>query len=150
MSSIEKQLYKQIEIKTKNAKDNFPNLSPTYKGFSTANSSNSSNRLYDISLIKQDIINHFHIRKGEKLSDPEFGTIIWDVLFEPLTEQTKNVIIQDVSEVINYDPRVDVNQINVDQYENGLVITCELVYLPYSVVEKLRFQFDESAGFLTE
>ena len=87
--------------------------------------------------------------KGEKLSDPNFGTIIWDVLFEPLTDQTRNLIIKDVSDVINYDPRVSVNQITVDTYESGIQVSCELVYKPYSIVEKLQFQFDENAGFFT-
>ena len=35
-----------------------------------------------------------HIRKGEKLENPEFGTIIWDCLFEPLTEDLRETIAQ--------------------------------------------------------
>jgi phage baseplate assembly protein W len=151
MSTTEKSLYKQITVKGGSKKDNVYIKSPTYKGFSTINDDiESSNTLYDIALIKQDIINHFHIRKGEKLSDPEFGTVIWDILFEPLTDQIKNLIIQDVSDIVNFDPRVSVNQIMVDSFENGIQVTCELVYLPYSITETLQFQFDESAGFLTE
>jgi phage baseplate assembly protein W len=151
MSTTEKSLYKQINVKS-GKQDQLYTKSPTYKGFSTVGleSDSESSTLYDISLIKQNIVNHFHIRKGEKLSDPEFGTIIWDVLFEPLTEQVRNLVTQDVSSIINYDPRVSVNQIIVDSYENGLQISCELVYLPYAITEKLQFQFDENAGFLTE
>ena len=52
-----------------------------YKGFSSANSVDNF-KLYDIDLVKQDIINHFYIRKGEKLENPNFGTIIWDMIFE--------------------------------------------------------------------
>jgi phage baseplate assembly protein W len=149
MSTIEKKLYKQVSVKSNTNKDLEYVKAPTYKGFSTISTYGDSNVLYDISLIKQDIINHFHIRKGEKLSDPSFGTIIWDILFEPLTDQIKNKIIQDVSEIVNYDQRVSVNQIIVDSYENGISISCELVYLPYSIVEKLQLQFDEDAGFFT-
>ena len=36
-----------------------------YKGFSSANAVDNF-KLYDIDLVKQDIINHFYIRKGEK------------------------------------------------------------------------------------
>lgn len=150
MSTLEKKLYKQITVNTRNYKDNSVGKGPTYKGFSTIDSNNNSNVLYDIALIKQDIVNHFHIRKGEKLSDPSFGTIIWDVLFEPLTEVTKNAIVRDVSAIINFDPRVQVNQITVDSYENGIQVSCELVYLPYSIIEKLQFNFDESAGFYVD
>ena len=150
MSTIEKKLYKEITVNPRNYRDRNTSTSPTYKGFSTIDSNNGSNVLYDIALIKQDIVNHFHIRKGEKLSDPNFGTIIWDILFEPLTDITRNAIINDVSTIINFDPRVKVNQITVDSYENGIQVSCELVYLPYSIIEKLQFNFDESAGFYVE
>jgi phage baseplate assembly protein W len=151
MSALEKNLYKQLSVKSTRAKDNIASSVPTYKGFSTVNSENSSPALYDIALIKQDIINHFHIRQGEKLSDPEFGTIIWDIIFEPLTEDTINAIIQNISRIVNYDPRVKVNKIDVKQpYEHAIRIDCELVYLSYSIVEKLQFTFDEKAGFLTQ
>tara|TARA_R110002124_G_scaffold62555_4_gene170949 strand:- start:27487 stop:27939 length:453 start_codon:yes stop_codon:yes gene_type:complete len=149
MSSLEKKLYKQITVKTGYTRESLPTKKPTYKGFSTVDSASSSSTLYDISLIKQDIINHFHIRKGEKLSDPTFGTVVWDVLFEPLTDQIRNLIIKDVSDIVNYDPRVNVNQVTVDSYDNGIVVACELVYLSYSIVEKLQFKFDEESGFFT-
>lgn len=150
MSSLEKKLYKEISVKASNNRDKFTEESPTYKGFSTVDPDADSHALYDIALIKQDIINHFHIRQGEKLSDPEFGTIVWDILFEPLTDEVRNAIVNNVSKIINYDPRVNVNQITVDSYEQGILIDCELVYLPYSIVEKMRLKFDENAGFLNE
>ena len=50
----------------------------TYKGFNS-NDSKNGYKSFDIDLVKQDIINHFYIRKGEKLQNPDFGTIIWDV-----------------------------------------------------------------------
>ena len=68
-------------------------VSRTYRGFSTVDGDSRSPALYDLALIKQDLINHFHIRKGEKLENPEFGTIIWEMLFEPLTEQSKQMIV---------------------------------------------------------
>jgi phage baseplate assembly protein W len=73
-----------------------------YKGFSTVSTSTESFNLYDLDLIKQDLLNHFHIRQGERLMQPSFGTVIWDLLFEPLTEQVKELILQDVNQIINY------------------------------------------------
>lgn len=149
MSALEKKLYKQVEVNSKNSFKNYDLNKPTYKGFSTV-ANVDKNVLYDIALIKQDLINHFHIRQGEKLSDPRFGTVIWDILFEPLTERNKNIIVDNVSEIVNYDPRVSVNEIFVDSYEHGILVSCEIVYLPYSVVERLQLRFDENAGFLSE
>lgn len=149
MSTLEKKLYDEIVVKSNTNFDSKTSKSPTYKGFSTVNNESSSSALYDIALIKQDLINHFHIKQGEKLSDPEFGTIIWDILFEPLTDQVKNAIIQNVTRIINYDPRISVNKITVDSYASGIQVECELVYLSYSIVEQLRFKFDEDIGFMT-
>lgn len=149
MSTKEKGLYKQITVKGNTDRSAVPSPK-AYRGFSTVNSENSSFALYDIGLIKQDILNNFHIRQGEKLSDPEFGTIIWDVLFEPLTDPIKDAIINNVSKIINYDPRVQVDKITVDQYESGIQIEATLVYLPYNISETMRLSFDQDAGFLTE
>ena len=55
----------------------------TYRGFSTLVNAKKY-RLTDFELVKQDLINHFNIRKGEKLMKPDFGTVIWDMLFEPV------------------------------------------------------------------
>jgi phage baseplate assembly protein W len=121
--------------------------SRTYRGLSTVAESGEF-ALYDIGLIKQDIINHFHIRRGEKLENPSFGTIIWDLLYEPLTEEVKDLILEDVAEIINYDPRVSSEQILVSEYESGIQIECDLVYLPYNISENLRFTFDQRNGIL--
>lgn len=147
MSTQEKKLYKEIEIKS-NKRPSAPVESRAYKGISTVNSDSNSFNLYDIALIKQDIINHFHIRVGEKLERPDFGTIIWDVLFEPMTEALKAAIANNVTEVINYDPRVQVDQVTVDTYESGIMIECTLTYLPYNISESMRMKFDEDNSIL--
>ena len=148
MSSLEKNLYKQVTVKSNKRLQDKGISGRAYRGISTVNPENSSTVLYDLALIKQDLLNHFHIRQGEKLSDPEFGTIIWDALFEPLTDQMKDAIKENVTQIVNYDPRVSVNQIIVDQYESGIQIEISLIYLPYNIAENMRLQFDENAGFL--
>ena len=142
MSTQEKKLYKEIEVKS-NKVPSAPVQSRAYKGISTVDPNANGFNLYDIALIKQDIINHFHIRVGEKLENPGFGTIIWDVLFEPMTDALKEAIANNVTEIINYDPRVQVEQVTVDTYESGIMIECVLVYLPYNISESMRLKFDE-------
>ena len=148
MSTQEKKLYKDIVVKSVKTAT-APTTSRDYRGISTVNPNVNSFNLYDIALIKQDLLNHFHIRQGEKLENPEFGTIIWDALYEPLTEDMKQAIIQNVTEVVNYDPRVQVNSVIVDSYESGIQIECELTYLPYNISENLRLQFDEKNGLIS-
>jgi phage baseplate assembly protein W len=123
-----------------------PVMSKTYKGFSTISTESNSYSLYDFALIKQDIINHFHMRQGEKLENPLFGTIIWDLLFEPLTEEVKQLIIKDVETIINYDPRVRAENVIVTTYESGIQVECSITYLIYNVQEALTFRFDQANG----
>lgn len=144
MSTREKRLYKEIEVKS-NKKVDIPPESRAYRGISTVSNDSNSFNLYDIALIKQDIINHFHIRVGERLENPQFGTIIWDVLFEPMTENLRDAIAKNVTDIINYDPRVQVDQVTVDTYESGIMIECTLTYLSYNISESMRLKFDENS-----
>jgi len=146
MSTTEKNIYKQIVVPGNQSQNEVPEQR-AYRGISTVDPDASDFVLYDIALIKQDIINHFHIRQGEKLSDPGFGTIIWDVLFEPLTDQLKEAIANNVTRIINYDPRVSVEEVVVDSYESGIQIECTLTYKPYNISESMKMKFDEDAGF---
>lgn len=122
--------------------------SRTYRGFSTVDADTKSPVLYDLALIKQDLINHFHIRKGEKLENPNFGTIIWDILFDPLTDQLKKLIINDVTDIVNSDPRTKVTQTVVTQKDQALQIEISLIYVPYNIQETMQFSFDAKNGLL--
>ena len=113
-----------------------------YKGFSS-NEFKRNFKLYDFELVKQDILNHFYIRKGEKLENPRFGTIIWDILFENFTPEVKEAIAKDVEEIINYDIRVKVNSVSVDSTDQGIRIEAELVYLPLNLVDTLSINFEK-------
>jgi len=115
----------------------------TYKGFSS-NEANKNFKLYDINLVKQDLINHFYIRKGEKLENPEFGTVIWDMLFEPFTPDVKEIIAKDVEAIINYDPRFTVTEINIDSTDQGMRIQADLVYIPFNINERMTLNFDKN------
>lgn len=112
-----------------------------YIGYSTIDQ-NKSVTLVDADLIKRDLINHFNIRRGEKLMNPNFGTIVWDSLFEPFTEQLKTAIIDDVTRIARYDPRLKVDQILVDQFEHGLLIELRLEYVDTNETETLKLIFD--------
>ena len=114
----------------------------TYKGFSTINNDFGSSKLNDTDLIKRDLLNHFAIRKGEKLMDGNFGTSLRDLIMDPLTEQTKAIVIQEVNAVIENDPRVRSEGITLDEYENGLQIEMSLRYVVSNEVENLMVKFD--------
>lgn len=113
-----------------------------YKGFSTFNRSKKF-RITDFELVKQDLINHFNIRKGEKLMNPDFGTIIWDNIFEPLNEDIKGLIMQDVKRILGSDPRVAAQNVIVTQYDHGLQIEIDLLYISSNQRDMLTLGFDQ-------
>lgn len=119
-----------------------------YKGFSTNNRSKKF-RITDFELVKQDLINHFNIRKGEKLMNPEFGTIIWDTIFEPLDSNTKELIVNDVKKIIANDPRVSAQNVIVTQFDRGIQIEIDLIYIPGNQRGMLSLSFNQSNAATT-
>ena len=61
----------------------------TYRGFNTVGTTFGSVQLSDIELVKRDLLNHFAIRKGEKLQNPGYGSSIHDVL----NNQTESMML---------------------------------------------------------
>ena len=123
-------------------------MATLYKGFSTFNRTKKF-RATDVDLVKQDLLNHFNVRKGEKLMQPTFGTIIWNTLFEPLTDAVHQAIIEDVQTIINYEPRVSLQNITITDQDYGIQIELELIYIPTNQSTLLALQFDKNSQSLT-
>jgi phage baseplate assembly protein W len=137
-------IHNRITLTT--AKNGNTPTTQVYKGFSTVNTNTNNFKLYDFELIKQDLLNTFYIRQGERLMNPEYGTVIWDLLFEPMTPDVQNSIIQNVNAIFNSDPRIQASNILVTPYETGIQIQCTLKYLVYNIQENLQMQFDQANG----
>jgi phage baseplate assembly protein W len=135
-------IYNQKVVATNNAIATQTTETFRYKGFSS-NEIKNNFKLYDIELVKRDILNHFYIRKGEKLENPNFGTIIWDLLFENFTPDIKELIIKDVEQIINYDPRIAINSVTIDTTDMGIRIQADVVYLQFNISERMTFDFDK-------
>ena len=116
-----------------------------YRGLSTVGQAKKF-RLTDLDLVKRDLINHFQIRKGEKLMNPNFGSIIWNVLFEPMTETTKKAILDDVNAVVGYDPRLSINEVLLTDHQHGIQIQISLTYIPTNQTSLLNFTFDRESS----
>jgi len=138
----EKKLYNVTQIVPQYKQKFATGFQRTYKGFSTVNTNAKKYSLTDYELIKQDIMNHFNIKRGEKLENPNFGTIIWDAIFEPMTESLKQAIIDDVKTIINYDPRVTVELVSITEYATGIQLECTLKYKMTNNSEQMVYYFD--------
>lgn len=120
------------------------NKSVTFKGFSSR-ADKRNFKLYDFEVAKQDLINRLSIRKGERVENPEFGTIIYDAIFEPFTEGLKDAIVEDITANLNADPRISTEEILVTEADKGIAIQATITYVPLNITEKLRFNFDENS-----
>lgn len=97
----------------------------------------------DIDLIKQDLTNHFSIKRGEKLENPNFGTIIPYLLFEQITDEVLTAIEDDVVRIVNFDPRCQLEVVSVEQNSqgNGVVVDCEILYVPFAYTDTVSWEF---------
>ena len=120
------------------------NKTVTFKGFSSR-AEQKNFKLYDFEVAKQDLINRLSVRKGERVENPEFGTIIYDAIFEPFTEQLKDAIVEDITANLNADPRISTEEILVTEADKGIAIQATITYVPLNITEKLRFNFDENS-----
>lgn len=117
-----------------------------YKGFSTLDPTNVSAKLYDFDLVKQNILNHFNTKKGERVMNPEFGTIIWDLIFEPLTPDIKDLLTNDINTICNFDPRVAPLEIKINEYDQGYLVEISLMMKATNESTTLRLAFDQKIG----
>lgn len=123
-------------------------MAEKYRGFNTIDQYKKF-KLSDLDLVKRDLTNHFAIRKGEKLMQPNFGSIIWNMLFEPLTPDVQAIITADIKRVVDYDPRLQVDGVLVNEFDTGLQIQIDLTYLPENMADRLTLQFDNQSKTLT-
>ena len=142
--------YKNIVITPNNVSNQSSvKQSQFYKGFSTVNSNVLTNKMYDFALIQQDILNMFQTKKGERVMNPEFGTIIWSLIYEPFTNDVKQLISEDVTRIFNYDPRVTPTQIEITDVDYGLIIEATLFYNLEDVSANMNLSFDKEIGIVT-
>lgn len=113
-------------------------------GYTTIDQPYTSSNLSNIDLAKRDLLNHFHIRKGEKWTNPEFGCDLPLYIFQPLDDITMDAIKEEVFAVVNYDPRfvVDDTNIIVNQDAHYVTINVKLTYVPTTTAIDLQIKFD--------
>ena len=117
-----------------------------YQGFSTVyNQGNKKYSLTSYDLIKQDLLNALNTRKGSRVMNPNEGTIIWDMIFEPLTEETQQAIVQDIANIVAKDPRLSVSNIDITAVNNSIFMTLDLVYVTDNVADIMRIRFDNAS-----
>jgi phage baseplate assembly protein W len=116
-------------------------MAQTFIGFNTINQYKKFT-LTDFELIKRDLSNAFNIRQGELPGRPDYGTIMWNFLFENQIEELQNSIVAEVQRVAGGDPRVFISDIQIFPEENGILIQIEVTVTPSTDATRLGIFFD--------
>ena len=118
-----------------------------FVGFSTNAVTNQSGwTLFDVELIKRDLLNEFMTPMGARLMLPTYGTIIWNLLFEPLTEAIQDEIREDAQRIVKHDTRVLWKSYTITQFQNGIRLDILLDFVPFDTVTTLSVEFDRRAA----
>jgi len=145
-------VYKNTQITPAKVNQNsMVKRSQFYKGYSTVNSGPvGSTELYDFDLIKQDLINQFNTRRGERVMLPTYGTIIWSLIFEPFTVDIKQAIADDINRICTSDPRVVPIQYDINEQEYGMLMEVTLLLKDTDVSDVMRLAFDKELGLISQ
>jgi phage baseplate assembly protein W len=87
--------------------------------------------LRDIGAVKQAVANILNTKQGEKLLNPYLGMDLSDYVFEPITEQTADLLARTILKgLAEQEPRVTVTNIQVmgDMENNQYLITFVLQF----------------------
>ena len=115
---------------------------PTFIGFNTQDQYKKFT-LLDYELVKRDLLNGLNIRQGQLPGRPQYGTVLWDNLFENQTNETTQAIQAEIQRVAGYDPRIQVIDTQVFPQENGILIQIQLVMVPSTTAQFLSVFFDQ-------
>jgi phage baseplate assembly protein W len=99
--------------------------------------------LVDLELIKRDLLNAFNIRQGQLVGRPQYGTNLWDFMFESQMTDTEQAIQDEIQRVVGGDPRIFVTQPpQLFPQDNGLLIQLDVQFIPSSEALRLSIFFD--------
>lgn len=113
-----------------------------YRGFSTFEyQRNKTFRLNDIQLVQLDLLNHIFTKRGSRVMMPSFGTVIPELVFEPLDEDTLDTLRDELETVFRYDPRVEQLSLTITpNYDtNTVTASANLLYVELQVADAFEF-----------
>ena len=96
----------------------------------------------DANAIKQAIKNLVLTQQGEKLFQPEIGSGVYELLFEPMDPFTADSIRDDIINTLGqYEPRITISEVTVlaNEETNQFDVTVEYRIVGQPIVETVNF-----------
>ena len=115
---------------------------PTFIGFNTQDQYKKFT-LLDEALVKRDLLNGLNIRQGQLPGRPQFGTTLWDNLFENQSPELVTATENEIQRVAGYDPRIQISEVQVFPQENGILIQVQLAIVPSTTAQQLSIFFNQ-------
>jgi phage baseplate assembly protein W len=116
-----------------------------YRGFNTIGQSKKF-VLADYSLVKRDLINAFTIKQGEVVGRPLVGSMLWTLVFENQTDELIKKIKQEVIRIVAFDKRVNLDNLDVQFFEHGVLISITVTILGLEQQENFGIFFDKETN----
>lgn len=98
-------------------------LSNTFNTYGGTNMQDGPDKL------KEDIAFLLKQEKGRFYADPDFGSMLYSYIFMPMSEETGQLIKQEVADTINkFYPQINLQYVNVTMSEKTIRITVGYSY----------------------
>lgn len=120
-----------------------------YKGFSSYQFQRAKTfKLRDLELVKLDLLNHIFTKRGERVMMPAFGTIVPELVMEPLTSGLADLVQEEIVRVINYDPRVELLTIQTtpDFDRSSLSVAARAFFIELNMTSTIELNIEFEAA----
>jgi len=103
-------------------------------------------KLTDENLVVQDFVNSLNIRQGEKVGQPQYGTTLWNFVFEPNTPDVQFSLENEITRIASLDPRIVLNYVRAYPQENGILLEVEIAIQPFNEATMLSVFLDSTTN----
>lgn len=103
------------------------------------------NVLYDAELIKRDIMNEFETPKYSLDYDPEFGSIIDELVFDLQTPENERMIEDEIRRILEKDIRIKILSLKVYELNHKYLADVQIRYGDIKEVA-FKLEFDKKNG----
>ena len=134
--------FNTVNVNTKSKNDFTVNVESNTYGLNKPTVSSKKYRMTDEQLVVRNYINALSIRQGEKVGKPEYGTILWQFLFEPNTGDNQYKIEEELRRVASLDPRLNLLDIRIYIHDNGVLVEIQASVAPFNNYDIFRLFFN--------
>lgn len=100
---------------------------PVIQGYTTQNG--EFEVLTDKDLVKHDLMMEIYTEKGSMDWDPNFGTTIQDQIFQLKNDEVKNIIIDELKQVVDNSPFLALQDITTEELDKGWIFNLVVSYM---------------------